>query len=48
MACSSGFPTWEASSMPDSDIKVAERQTYGMLEWLSDVGGLFDALAAIG
>lgn len=27
---------------------VTERQTYSMLEWLGDIGGLFDALRYIG
>ena len=28
--------------------KVIERQTYSLLEWLGDIGGLFDALRLIG
>ena len=28
--------------------KVIERQTYSLLEWLGDIGGLFDALKLIG
>ena len=27
-----------------SDIIVHERETYSILEWLGDIGGLFDAL----
>jgi len=27
---------------------MIERQTYSMLEWLGDIGGLFDALYIIG
>ena len=30
------------------DLIVIERQTYSLLEWLGDVGGLFDALIIIG
>ena len=30
------------------DLIVIERQTYGLLEWLGDIGGLFDALIIIG
>ena len=30
------------------DLIVIERQTYSLLEWLGDVGGLFDALVIIG
>ena len=30
------------------DLKRVERQTYGILDWLGDCGGLLDALLAIG
>ena len=30
------------------DIKSIERNTYSTLEWLGDIGGLFDALSALG
>ena len=30
------------------DVTIIERSTYTMLEWLGDIGGLFDALAIIG
>ena len=30
------------------ESKVVERSTYSVLEWLGDVGGLHDALYAIG
>ena len=30
------------------DQKVIERSTYSVLEWLGDVGGLFDMLKLIG
>ena len=30
------------------DQNVIERQTYSILEWLGDVGGLFDMLTLIG
>ena len=30
------------------DQTVIERQTYSFLEWLGDIGGLFDALKIIG
>ena len=30
------------------DMHVTERQTYDFLEWLGDIGGLFDALRYIG
>ena len=29
------------------DTEVSERQTYSFLEWLGDIGGLFDALRYI-
>ena len=29
-------------------MQVTERQTYNLLEWLGDIGGLFDALRYIG
>ena len=31
-----------------SDLEVIERSTYGGLDWLGDIGGLFDALRIIG
>ena len=31
-----------------NDLTIIERQTYSVLEWLGDVGGLFDALLFIG
>ena len=30
------------------DQNVTERQTYSFLEWLGDIGGLYDALRLIG
>lgn len=30
------------------DLNVIERQTYSFLEWLGDIGGLYDALRLIG
>ena len=30
------------------DMLITERETYGVLEWLGDIGGLFDALRYIG
>ena len=30
------------------DLKIIERSTYSILEWLGDVGGLFDMLCLIG
>ena len=30
------------------DQNVIERQTYSFLEWLGDIGGLYDALRLIG
>ena len=30
------------------DLKIIERSTYSILEWLGDVGGLFDMLNLIG
>jgi hypothetical protein len=30
------------------DQNMIERQTYSLLEWLGDVGGLFDMLSLIG
>jgi len=30
------------------DQNIIERQTYSLLEWLGDVGGLFDGLCLIG
>ena len=30
------------------DKNVIERQTYSVLEWLGDIGGLYDALRLIG
>lgn len=30
------------------DLKITERSTYGILEWLGDIGGLYDALYLIG
>ena len=32
----------------NQDTKVTSRQTYSLLEWLGDVGGLADALYIIG
>ena len=32
----------------DPDLTIIERQTYSVLEWLGDVGGLFDGLKIIG
>ena len=32
----------------DSDLTMVERKTYDLLEWLGDVGGLFDMLFLIG
>ena len=31
-----------------NDLTIIERQTYSSLEWLGDVGGLFDALLFLG
>lgn len=28
----------------DSDLTIVERKTYDLLEWLGDLGGLFDIL----
>lgn len=30
------------------DMKVIERKTYSLLEWIGDVGGLFDGLIYLG
>ena len=30
------------------DSLVTERETYGVLEWMGDLGGLFDALRYLG
>jgi len=30
------------------DSQITERVTYSLLDWLGDVGGLFDALRYIG
>ena len=30
------------------DLEVTERQTYNLLEYLGDIGGLFDALRYMG
>ena len=30
------------------DLSMIERETYGVLEWLGDIGGLTDALIGIG
>lgn len=30
------------------DQNVTERQSYSFLEWLGDIGGLYDALKLIG
>ena len=30
------------------DMQITDRATYGFLEWLGDVGGLFDALKYFG
>lgn len=30
------------------DVTLIERETYSLLEWLGDIGGLFDALKTIG
>ena len=32
----------------DVDLKVIERSTYSLLDWLGDVGGLYDGLKLIG
>ena len=32
----------------DQDITQIERKTYSCLEWLGDIGGLYDALKLIG
>ena len=54
----SGFPTdaspdtrYKFSSIAFTfgpDLNVIERSTYSILEWLGDVGGLFDALRILG
>ena len=36
------------SMMLDQDSTVIERQTYSCLEWLGDLGGLYDAMRLIG
>ena len=36
------------SPMISQHFQVIERQTYSVLEWLGDVGGLFDMLGLIG
>ena len=33
--------------MLNSDMTVIERKTYSVLEWLGDIGGLFDGLSLI-
>ena len=40
------FTSVEISINPD--LRVIERQTYSVLEFMGDMGGLFDALYAIG
>ena len=32
----------------DSDVTSFERKTYSSLDWLGDIGGLFDAMRIIG
>ena len=32
----------------DSTISQIERETYSSLEWLGDIGGLYDAMLLIG
>ena len=32
----------------DQDMTLIERKTYSCLEWLGDVGGLYDAMRLIG
>ena len=31
-----------------TDLQVVQRKTYSLLEWLGDIGGLFDALKYLG
>ena len=34
--------------MQSNDVTIIERSTYNFLEWLGDVGGLFDAVIIVG
>ena len=34
--------------MQSNDVTIIERSTYNFLEWLGDVGGLFDAVVIVG
>ena len=40
------FASWYIQISPD--MHVTERETYTFLEWLGDIGGLFDALRYLG
>ena len=32
----------------DTSLTTIDRQTYGLLDWIGDVGGLFDGLKLVG
>ena len=33
-----------AALVVDNKIQIVNRQTYGLLDWLGDIGGLYDAM----